>query len=367
MSSDLKFPDVDTPALLLDRDQVERNVERYQSAADAAGIELRPHAKAHKCPQLARLQMNRGAVGLCCAKLAEAEALAAHGLATFLVTTPIGGALKIRRLINLARTCKVTVVADGEQNVAELSAAATQAALTFDVLVDVDVGQGRTGVTPGAAAGALAALIKASKNLRFRGLQGYQGKLQGVASLDDRKTLVEEAMSKLAASKRAVTQAGLPVEITTGGGTGSFPIDLELKHLTEVQPGSYVTMDTNYAKVRLGGGDDHPLGHPLTILAGVISRPTEDRAVVDVGWKSASCDSGTPALRDAGELSFEFAGDEHGILRRAGARLALKPGERIELVPSHCDTTVNLYDSFVVHRSGRLEALWPIVGRGKSQ
>jgi D-threonine aldolase len=367
MRSDAKFPEIDTPALLLDLDQVERNVERYQGAADAAGIGLRPHAKAHKCPQVARLQMDRGAVGLCCAKLAEAEALAAHGLATFLVTTPVVGALKIGRLIKLARTCKVMVVADDEQNLVELSAAAAQTDLMLDVLVDVDVGQGRTGVTSGAAAAALVARIKASKNLRFCGLQGYQGKLQGVASLEDRKTLVGEAMSKLAASEKAVREAGLPVDIITGGGTGSFPIDLKLNQLTDVQPGSYVTMDTNYAKVRLGGDDDHPLGHPLTILASVISRPTDDRVVVDVGWKSASCDSGTPALRDAGDLSFEFAGDEHGILRRAGGPVALKSGERIELVPSHCDTTVNLYDTFVVHRSGKLETVWPIVGRGKSQ
>ena len=357
------FAEVDTPALLLDLDRVERNLERYQRAADAAGLKLRPHAKAHKTAQLGRLQLERGALGLCCAKLAEAEALAAQGLDTFLVTTPVIGTGKIRRLIELARRARVMVVVDGEENVAELG----RAGVALDVLVDVDVGQGRTGVVPGKAAASLACAISRQKNLRFRGLQTYQGRLQSVASLEERTALVREAMAKLAESERAVKEAGLPVEIKTGGGTGSFPIDLQLKALTELQPGSYVTMDTNYAKVKLGGGEDHPLGNPLTILTTVISRPVPERAVVDVGWKSASSDSGTPALLDADGHTFEFAGDEHGIVRRGGAALAVAPGQRLQLIPSHCDTTVNLYDSFVVHRSGTVIETWPIVGRGKAQ
>ena len=357
------FAEVDTPALLLDLDQVERNVDRYQRAASAAGLQLRPHAKAHKTVELGRLQVERGAVGLCCAKLAEAEALAAQGMeASFLITTPVIGAGKIRRLVELARRSRVMVVVDDEANIAELA----RAGVTLDVLVDVDVGQGRTGVVPGTAAAKLATLVSKQKSLRFRGLQGYQGRLQGVASLEERKALVREAMGKLADSERAVREAGLAVEIRTGGGTGSFPIDLELKALTELQPGSYVTMDTNYAKVQLGAQVE-PLGHPLTILTSVISRPVPDRAVVDAGWKSASSDSGTPALLDGDGHSFEFAGDEHGIVRRNGAPVALAPGDRVQLVPSHCDTTVNLYDSFVIHRSGKVMGTWPIVGRGKAQ
>jgi D-serine deaminase-like pyridoxal phosphate-dependent protein len=361
------FAAVDTPALLLDLDQVERNIRRYQQAADAAGLRLRPHAKAHKCPQLGKLQLEAGATGLCCAKLAEAEALAEHGLAELLVTTPVVGALKLARLIELARKAKVSVVADSEENIAELGKACAQAGLTLDVLVDVDVGQGRTGVAPGDSAAVLARRIKESPSLRFRGLQAYQGKLQGIAALDERTKLVEEAMARLGRSEAALREAGFGVEIRTGGGSGSFPIDLRLKALTELQPGSYVTMDTNYAKVRLGGTDKHPLGQPLTVLASVVSRPAHDRAVVDVGWKAASSDSGTPLVRARDGLAFEFAGDEHGIVRASAGGLSLRLGERIELVPSHCDTTVNLYDAFVVHRSGKLETTWPIVGRGKSQ
>jgi len=357
----MSFPEVDTPALLLDLDQVERNVDRYQRAASAAGLQLRPHAKAHKTVQLGRLQIERGAIGVCCAKLAEAEALAAQGLeASFLITTPVVDAGKIRRLVELAKRARIMLVVDGEENVAELG----RTGVTLDVLVEVDVGQGRTGVVPGAAA-RLAAMVSKQKSLRFRGLQGYQGRLQGVASLEERTALVREAMAKLAESERAVKEAGLPVEIKSGGGSGSFPIDLELKMLTELQPGSYVTMDTNYAKVDLGG--DHSLGNPLTVLTSVVSRPVPDRAVVDAGWKSASSDSGVPSLLNGDGHGFEFAGDEHGIVRRNGAPVAIAPGDRLQLIPSHCDTTVNLYDSFVIHRSGKVTGTWPIVGRGKAQ
>lgn len=361
-----RFADVDTPSLLLDLDRVERNVDRYQTVARAAGLRLRPHAKAHKTVELARLQIERGAAGVCAAKLGEAEALVAGGIQDILVTTPVVGPLKIARLVALARSARLTVVVDDAANVAELARAAGAGGVTLDVLVDVDIGQGRTGVPPGPKAAHLAAAITGP--LVFRGLQGYQGKLQAVAALADRRALVEEAMQRLARSRDAVRAAGLDCAVLSGGGTGSFPIDVELKVLTELQPGSYVTMDTAYAKVALAAlGDAHPLGHPLTILTSVISRPTDDRAVVDVGWKAASNDGGIPVVQDRPDLTFEFAGDEHGIVRSISGPLTLAPGERLALVPSHCDTTVNLHDRFVVHRAGRVEGHWPIVARGRTQ
>ncbi|MBI2961684.1 MAG: alanine racemase, partial [Betaproteobacteria bacterium] len=268
----------------------------------------------------------------------------------------------------LAKSARMAVVADDESNIGALAEAADQVGVQLEVLVEVDVGQGRTGVPPGPRAGQLAALIARSRGLRFRGLQGYQGKLQAVASLEERAALVREAMTKLRASIDAVRAAGLECPVATGGGTGSFPIDIELRTLTELQPGSYITMDTAYAKVALGAaGEAHPLGQPLTILASVISRPAADRAIVDVGWKSASSDGGPPSVKGQPALKFEFAGDEHGSIRTNSGKLNLALGGRIELVPSHCDTTVNLYDRFAVHRSGRLEGWWTIEARGKSQ
>ena len=362
----MHLPEVDTPALLLDRDQLERNIDHTARRAAIAGIALRPHAKAHKSPTIGALQVASGARGLCAAKLGEAEALADGGIADLLVTTPITGARKIARLVALARRARITAVCDDAANAAELSQALTGAGLTLDMLVDVDVGQARTGVTPGEAAALLATRLAALPGLRFRGLQGYQGRLQGVASYYERKALVGEAMAKLATSRDAVRAAGLECTVLSGGGTGSFPIDLELKLLTELQPGSYVTMDSNYAKVDLGT-PAHSHGHPLTILTSVISRPTAERAVVDVGWKCASSDSGVPIVKGRADLVFEFAGDEHGIVRAAHGALTLAVGDRLELIPSHCDTTVNLYERFVMHRGGRLEGELTIAARGRSQ
>lgn len=362
------YAEVDTPALLLDLNQVEHNIDRYQRGAAAAGIQLRPHAKAHKCSAVGRIQVERGAAGLCCAKLGEAEALAPAGLRDLLVTTPVVGPLKIRRLMELARSARMSVVADDESNIAALSEAAGSAGVQLDVLVEVDIGQGRTGVPPGPRAGELAVRISRSRGLRFRGLQGYQGKLQAIVTLADRAAQVGEAMARLRSSIDGVRAAGLECAVVTGGGTGTFPIDVGLRTLTELQPGSYVTMDTTYARVALGGeGDAHPLGQPLTILATVISRPSAAKAIVDVGWKSASNDGGLPMVKGRPGLVFEFAGDEHGSIRSEAGALELALGERIELIPSHCDTTVNLHDRFTVHRSGRLEGVWAIEGRGRSQ
>lgn len=368
MTTPSRFPEIDTPALLLDLDQVERNIARYQTAADIAARRLRPHVKAHKCPELAKLQICAGAVGLCCAKLGEAEVMHAAGLHDLLITTPVVGERKIGRLVALARTGRIAVVVDDEAAIASLAAAARSAGVQLDVLVEVDVGQGRAGVAPGPAAARLAHLIARAPGLRFAGIQAYHGKLQAIPVHEERRARVLEAMAALRESRRHVEESGLVCPVTTGGGTGSFPIDTELRALDELQPGSYITMDTAYGKVDLGAAlGGHPLGQPLTVLASVISRPTADRAVVDVGWKSASNDGGLPAVQGLPGLAFEFAGDEHGIVRATEGVLDLALGDQVELVPSHCDTTVNLHDRFVVHRGGVVEGTWGIAARGRSQ
>jgi 3-hydroxy-D-aspartate aldolase len=361
------FPDVDTPALLLDETRLHANIAILQQQAASSGLALRPHAKAHKCAHVARLQMEAGAVGLCAAKLGEAEAMADGGITDVLVTTPIVGPLKIGRLMRLAQRITVRVVVDDERNVHELARAASAAQIVLRVVIEVDVGQHRCGVDSGLRAAALAHCIHAQASLTLAGVQGYQGSLQCQADYAERRRGIVAAMDALAQSVNAIREAGFAVPVITGGGTGSFPIDRVLGCLTEVQPGSYVTMDSAYNAIDwCEAGGRMPLRAPLSILASVVSCATPGRAIIDVGWKAASSDGHVPVCRDRPDLIFEFAGDEHGLLTSSTGSLDLVPGDRIELMPGHCDTTVNLYDRFVVHAGGRVQAIWPIEARGKS-
>jgi 3-hydroxy-D-aspartate aldolase len=362
------FPDVDTPALMLDSTQVRKNIALLQSRADAAGIRLRPHVKAHKSSHIARLQMEAGAVGLCCTKLGEAEVMVANGHRDLLITSPVVGMLKIERLLQLGRAASIQVVADDELNIRELASAARAAGVDIGIVIEVDVGQGRCGVQPGPRAAELARHVISSGALTLAGVQGYQGGLQCTPLFSERSIGVRAAMDRLAMSLEELRRAGITVPVITGGGTGSFPIDIELHQLTELQPGSYVTMDATYTATEWSAaGSGPPLGQPLTVLASVVSRPTRDKAIVDAGWKAVSSDAGVPRVKDRPDLRFEFAGDEHGAIVAMTGKLGLNVGDRVELIPSHCDTTVNLYDKFVVHHAGRAEAIWPIEARGKSQ
>ncbi|MGE4240050.1 DSD1 family PLP-dependent enzyme [Ramlibacter sp.] len=362
------FADVDTPALLLDGAQLRENIRRVQQEASAGGMQLRPHAKAHKSAHVAKLQMEAGATGICCSKLAEAEVMVAGGLRDILVTTPAVGALKIARLVALARSATMAVVVDDAQNLADIARAARDADVRIAIVVEVDVGQNRCGVGDAKDAVPLALQAGQASHLTFRGLQGYQGLLQSIASFEERESAVQAAMARLAQARDALAAAGIEVPVRTGGGTGSFPIDLRLKALTELQPGSYVTMDATYTQVQWQPDVVAPLGQPLRVLTSVVSTRRQDKVVVDAGWKAVSCDAGPPKVRGRPDLRFEFAGDEHGAIVSAnGGAVDLRPGERVELVPGHCDTTVNLYDRFVVHEAGTAHAFWPIEARGRCQ
>ncbi len=362
-------PEVDTPALLLDIEQTENNIAMLQAQATRAGVKLRPHAKAHKSTDIGRLQIAAGAAGLCCAKLAEAETMVAAGIDNLLITTPVVDARKIARLIGLARAAAVSVVVDDERNIHALADAAREAGTVQRVLVEVDVGQQRCGVAPGPRAAELATLVGRFASLGFDGLQGYHGRLQGIAGFALRAEAIDEAMRRLRLSQDALVSAGLGRSLrVTGGGTGSFSRDLQLGVLNELQPGSYVTMDTAYAGIEWdAAGSPPPLGQPLTVLTSVISRPARNRVIVDAGWKSISSDGGAPRVEGRPDLLFEFAGDEHASISTATGELHLAPGARLTLVPSHCDTTVNLHDRFVTHRAGAVAGFLPIQCRGKSQ
>lgn len=358
---------LDTPALLIDAVLLERNLAAMRSLVGLRGIAYRPHTKSHKSPVIARMQIEAGARGICCSKLGEAEVMAAAGVDDIHITTPVVGANKTQRLAKIAAKGRVSVVADNADNVAELSAAASVLGVVIDVVIEVDVGQGRCGVATSEQALAVADAIHRARGLRLKGLQGYQGKLQSMIAFDARREAVGIALEKLLIVAERLKKHGFPLDVLTGGGTGSLAIDLDLGGLNELQPGSYVFMDSTYRQIDwTAEAARSPFANALSVLAGVVSHPLPDRAVLDVGWKAASSDSGPPVLKGSDGLAVEFAGDEHSLVAGGAACAALKVGSKLELIPSHCDTTVNLYDRYHVIRNGVVEDVWAVAARGRS-
>ena len=349
---------VDTPALLIDLDAFERNLDRLAAFAARTGKAIRPHAKTHKSAVIGRLQLDRGAIGLCCAKLGEAEVFADAGVGPLHITTEVVGEPKIARLVALRRRAEVMVAVDDRDVAGALHDAMTAAGLRLDVLVDVNVGQERTGVAAPAEVAALAAVVAALPGLRLRGLQAYEGQLQHIYDAAERRAAWRGCADRMLAARAAVLARGLPVEILSTAGTGTAAFAAELAEVTEVQAGSYLFMDCDYARVA-----GLPYETALTVLASVVSRQRGETAVIDAGWKALSTDGGMPVVKGRPELRYGPKGDEHGGVE--GARLL--PGARVELVPSHCDTTVNLYDEYVCVRKGVVEAVWPISARGRIQ
>ncbi len=359
---------VDTPALVLDLDAFERNLARMTTALADSGVRLRPHAKSHKCPEIARRQLALGAVGICCQKVSEAAVFIAAGIDDVLVTNQIVGQAKLQHLAELARAARVGVLVDDASQVAALAAATTAAGSRLDVYVEVDVGARRCGVTPGEPAAALATAIAAQPTLRFAGLHCYQGSAQHLRTAAERQAAIGAAVAAAQASRDAVEAAGLAVERITGAGTGTFLLERDSAVYDEVQPGSYIFMDRDYAD-NLRGPDDIAFEHALFVLTTVMSRPTAERAVVDAGLKASSVDSGLPTVWQRPTLRYRGASDEHGVIE-VGTEASLALGERLLLVPGHCDPTVNLYDELICIRGlgaadgAVVEAIWPISARG---
>jgi 3-hydroxy-D-aspartate aldolase len=361
--------EIPTPALLLDLDRFERNLARMAEHVRHAGKQIRPHAKTHRCPEIARRQINAGALGVACAKLGEAEVMAAAGVRGLLVTTEVVPPASIARLVQLVRVAPDTlVVIDNAENVKTLGAAARAAGVTLNVLVDVEVGGRRTGIAPGTAAVALGRAAMAEPSLRLRGLQGYAGQCAHVMGWPARRAASHAAMAPLMETRRLFEEAGLPVEIVAGGSTGTHDIDVELAGLTELQSGSYCVMDIDYR--RIGGREGETLTKfemALTVVATVVSVPAPDRAIVDAGLKAFSTDKPfPPETVERPGLDYEFAGDEHGRLTVRDPDRPVRLGERIQFLPPHCDPTINLYDRFYCMRADKVESVWPIAARGRS-
>jgi D-serine deaminase-like pyridoxal phosphate-dependent protein len=355
-----------TPALLLDLDAFERNVAAMAAQMQNSGLALRPHAKAHKSIKVAQRQIGAGAIGICCATLGEAEVLGAAGVPGLLVTSPVVTPAMVSRLV--AMPDEVMVVVEDPANTAALEQAFAAAGRRLPVLVEVDVGQRRTGVASPQQAVELARRIAASPHLEYRGIQAYWGHLQQMLDFDERRRVVQRQAEIVRAVVAALREAGFLPAIVTGGGTGTALIDAELGLFTELQPGSYLFMDSSYSRAALWPGGKSPFEVSLYVRANVVSVNRADHAVINAGLKSFATDSGLPfAARGApAGVTYKFMGDEHGALvygETGNARLGL--GDGVECVVSHCDPTVNLYDFLHCVRGDRLVEIWRVDARGR--
>ena len=357
-----------TPALLIDLDVFERNLQTLATHMKGKPVTFRPHGKAHKSPAIAKLQLASGATGVCAAKLGEADVLIRGGLKDVLITAPVVGRLKIARLMTLlAMTPDVKAVVDNERNVVELATAALAAKRRLKVAIDVNVGQNRTGLGSPADIVALAQVIGRQKGLELVGLQGYGGNNQHTAGFEKRKAREVASNERVVAGRTALEQAGFTVRMVSVGGTGTYNIDSDYPGVTEIQPGSYIFMDSGYIKI---GGRDNPqtfeFSSALSVLTTVISRAVSGRAILDAGGKALSTDESAPEPLGLTGATYRVAGDEYGALTLDKPSRELEVGDQVRIMPGHCDTTVNLHNVFFAVRNGTVEHVWPIEGRGRT-
>jgi D-serine deaminase-like pyridoxal phosphate-dependent protein len=366
----LPLTEVDTPALLIDLDAFERNLGRMAEMVARTPARLRAHAKTHKSPIIALKQMRLGAVGVCCQKVSEAEALVRGGVGDVLVSNEIAGRRKLDRLAALAREAKIALCTDNLANVADIARSAARFGVRLPVLVEIDVGGRRCGVTPGRAAVELAHAIAASPHLRFAGLQAYHGSAQHMRGHGERMTAIGRTIELTADTVAQLKRAGLACDVVGGGGTGTFEIEGASGVFNELQAGSYVFMDADYARNRAaGGGPFDTFEHALFVYVTVMSTPVPERAVVDAGHKALANDSGMPEPADLAGAIYMRPSDEHGVLDVTACNDRPKVGDKLRLIPGHCDPTVNLHDWYVGVRgmagsSPHVECVWPIAARG---
>jgi 3-hydroxy-D-aspartate aldolase len=360
---------LNTPALVIDHDALTRNIAAMAAFVRGAGLALRPHAKTHKSAAIARLQLEAGAVGVCCAKLGEAEALAGEGIQSILITSPVVTPQAIARLAALhARISHLVVAVDHADNVDALGRAIS-GAKTLPLIVDIDPGIRRTGVASPEAAVALARRIAETPSLSYAGVQFYCGAQQHIEAFVDRRGAIEDRTAYLREVIAALVAADLKPGVVTGGGTGTHRIDASLGVLNELQVGSYVFMDRQYHACDLAGAGAHapPFETALMIDTHVISANSASMATLDSGFKALSSDGGAPAIvSGAPETAmFVFMGDEHGAL--IAPDHVFRVGDRVTLTAPHCDPTVNLYDAYHVVRGEMLIDIWPVTARGRSR
>ncbi|MBD3764672.1 MAG: DSD1 family PLP-dependent enzyme [Rhodobacterales bacterium] len=361
--------DIQTPCLILDLDALERNIVKMGDYARAHGMRHRVHGKMHKSVDVARLQERLGgAVGVCCQKVSEAEVFARGGIKDILVSNQVRDPAKIDRLARLPNYgCRVIVCIDDLANVAELSAAAVKHGTNLDVFIEMDVGAGRCGVIGADKVVALAQAIEAAPNLRFAGIQAYQGAMQHMDRYEDRKAKVDAAIAMVREAVAALEAVGLKPELVSGGGTGSYYFESNSGVFNELQCGSYAFMDADYGRILDKDGNRIDRGeweNALFILTSVMSHAKADKAIVDAGLKAQSVDSGLPVVFGRTDVKYVKCSDEHGVVEDLGG--VLKVGDKLRLVPGHCDPTCNVHDWYVGVRGGKVEVVWPVSARGKA-
>lgn len=357
--------EVDTPALLLDLDAFEYNLDRMAQLLAGTGVRLRPHGKAHKSPVIAQLQIARGAAGQCVQKVGEAEALVWGGVRDVLVSNEVVGDSKLARFAALSRLGNVAICADSEAHAVAIESAAEAAAARLTVYVEIDVGQGRCGIEPGERAALLARRVAQSEHLTFGGLQAYHGTAQHRRRPEERAAAIETAARGVRRTLEALEKIGLQCPIVTGGGTGTFEYEIASGVYNEIQPGSYCFMDADYARnLDTNGNPVSVFRQSLFVLSTVMSAPRDGISVLDAGHKAVTIDSGLPLIWQRPGVTYADASDEHGTLSYAAGARQLQLGEKVRLVPGHCDPTVDRHDWYVGVRNGRVECVWPITARG---
>ncbi|WP_343222608.1 3-hydroxy-D-aspartate aldolase BhcC [Marinobacterium ramblicola] len=361
--------DIQTPCLILDLDALERNIKKMGDYAKAHGMRHRVHGKMHKSVDVAKLQETLGgAIGVCCQKVSEAEVFARGGIKDILVSNQVRDPLKLDRLAQLPKLGARTIVCvDDIDNVAELSAAAQKHGTELECFVEIDCGAGRCGVTTTEAVVQIAQAIDAAANLKFTGIQAYQGAMQHLDTYEARKEKLDIAIAQVKAAVDGLKEVGLEPELVSGGGTGSYYFESNSGVYNELQCGSYAFMDADYGRILDKDGkriDQGEWENALFILTSVMSHAKADKAICDAGLKAQSVDSGLPFIFGRDDVEYIKCSDEHGVISDPTG--VLKVNDKLRLVPGHCDPTCNVHDYYVGVRNGKVETLWPVSARGKA-
>jgi len=357
---DIEVDQIDTPALLIDLDLMERNISKMAKFFKKVDADLRPHSKTHKIPIIAHKQIAAGAKGICCQKLGEAEVMAAAGIKDILITNQIVGPRKVWRLANLSKHSEVIVAVESLENAREISKTALKKETKVKVIAEIDIGINRCGVQPGEPTLRLVQEILRLPGLEFKGMMGYESPFTSITDWKERKKAAEKRLRLLVETSNLVRNSGIDFDIISAGATGTHNITGVYPGITEVEAGSYVFMDTFYRRLERVDFD-----LALSLLTTVISIPTEDRAVVDAGMKAITKEFGIPEVKEIKNIELNKITEEHGILRLANPERKLRIGDKIELYPSHCCTTVNLHDIVYGVRKSKVESVWKIEGRGR--